>query len=119
VDRSLPRTAIIGAGISGLTAGKMLKDYGVPIGFAQSRPTLFPFVECQSRLLAAYAVGRYALPAAADMERAIDADQNLYTGHCTDSARHTQQVDYFYYEHDIRTRELPAGFKRAQRPVRV
>ena len=28
--RSLPRTAVIGAGISGLTAGKMLKDYGVP-----------------------------------------------------------------------------------------
>jgi cation diffusion facilitator CzcD-associated flavoprotein CzcO len=25
-----PRTAIIGAGISGLTSGKMLKDYGVP-----------------------------------------------------------------------------------------
>jgi predicted NAD/FAD-binding protein len=59
VDRSLPRTAIIGAAISGLTAGKMLKDYS------------------------------------------------------------TQQVDYFYYEHDVRTRELPAGLKRAQRPVRV
>ena len=26
----LPTTAIIGAGISGLTAGKMLTDYGVP-----------------------------------------------------------------------------------------
>ena len=25
-----PRTAVIGAGISGLTAGKMLNDYGVP-----------------------------------------------------------------------------------------
>ena len=25
-----PRTAVIGAGISGLTAGKMLKDYGIP-----------------------------------------------------------------------------------------
>jgi hypothetical protein len=84
------------------------------IGFAQSVPTLFPFVECQSRLLAAYAVGRYALPSDAEMERVIDADQKLYTGHCTDSARHTQQVDYFYYEHDVRTRELPAGIKRAQ-----
>ena len=28
--RSPPRTAVIGAGISGLTAGKMLKDYGIP-----------------------------------------------------------------------------------------
>src|SRR4051795_52215 len=27
---SLPRTAVIGAGISGLTAGKMLDDYAVP-----------------------------------------------------------------------------------------
>ena len=60
VDRAHPRTAVIGAGISGLTAGKMLKDYG-------------------------------------------------------ESARHTQQVDYFHYEHDIRTREMPAGIKRAGR----
>lgn len=84
------------------------------IGFAQAVPTLFPFVECQSRLLAAYAVGRYALPTAAEMERVIDADQQMYVGHCTDRPRHTQQVDYFYYEHDIRTRELPAGAKRAE-----
>ena len=48
-----------------------------------------------------------------EMERVIDADQQLYTGHCTDSARHTQQVDYFHYEHDMRTREIPAGIKRA------
>lgn len=83
------------------------------IGFAQAVPTLFPFVECQSRLLAAYAAGRYALPSAAEMERTIDKDQQRYTGHCTDRPRHTQQVDYFYYEHDLRTRELPAGAKRA------
>ena len=83
------------------------------IGFAQAIPTLFPFVECQSRLLAAYAVGRYALPSAAEMERVIDADQQLHAGHCTDRPRHTQQVDYFYYEHDIRARELPAGARRA------
>ena len=92
------------------------------IGFAQAIPTLFPFVECQSRLLAAYAIGRYALPSTAEMERVIDADQQMYTGHCMDSARHTQQVDYFHFEHDIRVRELPAGSKRAatrRRPVRA
>lgn len=83
------------------------------MGFAQAIPTLFPFVECQSRLLAAYAVGRYALPSVAEMERVIDADQQLHGGHCTDRPRHTQQVDYFYYEHDIRTRELPEGARRA------
>jgi hypothetical protein len=87
------------------------------IGFAQAVPTLFPFVECQSRLLAAYAVGRYALPSEAEMERVIDADQQMYVGHCTDRPRHTQQVDYFYYEHDIRARELPAGIKRADARV--
>jgi hypothetical protein len=83
------------------------------MGFAQAIPTLFPFVECQSRVLAAYAVGRYALPPVDEMERVIDTDQQLHAGHCTDSPRHTQQVDYFYYEHDIRRRELPAGAKRA------
>jgi hypothetical protein len=83
------------------------------IGFAQAIPTLFPFVECQSRLLAAYAAGRYALPEVADMERVIDADHQIHAGHCVDSPRHTQQVDYFFYEHDIRTRELPAGIRRA------
>ncbi|MGE2734516.1 flavin-containing monooxygenase [Mycolicibacterium vaccae] len=84
------------------------------IGFAQAVPTLFPFVECQARLLAAYAVGRYALPSVDEMERMIDADQQLHAGHCTDRPRHTQQVDYFVYEHDIRTRELPAGLRRAR-----
>jgi hypothetical protein len=33
----------------------------------------------------------------------------------TDRPRHTQQVDYFVYEHDLRTRELPAGMARAGR----
>ncbi len=88
-------------------------DNLVFIGFAQSIPTLFPFVECQSRLLAAFAVGRYALPPPEVMESTIDADQKLHAGHCVDRPRHTQQVDYFYYEHDIRARELPAGAKRA------
>jgi hypothetical protein len=94
-------------------------DNLVFIGFAQAIPTLFPFVECQSRVLAAYAAGKYALPPAAEMERVIDADQQIHAGHCTDRPRHTQQVDYFYYEHDIRVRELPAGIKRAAAQVKT
>lgn len=89
-------------------------DNLVFIGFAQAIPTLFPFIECQAKLMAAYAIGRYALPPIAEMERVIDADQEKYVGHCVDRPRHTQQVDYFHYEHDIRTKEFPAGVRRAE-----
>lgn len=88
-------------------------DDVVFMGFAQAVPTLFPFVEAQARLLAAYAAGAYALPDEAEMERVIAADEQLYIGHVTDRPRHTQQVDYFVYEHDLRTREIPAGRVRA------
>ena len=48
------------------------------------------------------------------MERVIDADERSSTSAtCTDRPRHTQQVDYFVYEHDLRTREIPAGRGRA------
>ncbi|MBB5917664.1 hypothetical protein BJY24_006576 [Nocardia transvalensis] len=82
-------------------------------GFAQATPTLFPFVECQARLIAAYAAGRYRPPGEAEMRRVIVADQQFYTGHMLDRPRHTQQLDYFLYEHDMRVRELPAGARRA------
>ncbi len=84
------------------------------MGFAQATPTLFPFVESQARLLAAYAGGRYRLPAEDEMERVIVADQQKYTGHVLDRPRHTQQVDYFLYEHDMRTKEIPSGLERAR-----
>jgi len=85
------------------------------IGFAQATPTLFPFVECQTRLVAAWLVGRYAPPPVAEMERVIDEDQQKYTAHMVQRPRHTQQLDYFLYEHDLRTREIPAGMERAAR----
>jgi hypothetical protein len=47
------------------------------------------------------------------MEATITADEQLYMGHMLDTPRHTQQVDYFLYEHDLRVREIPAGRKRA------
>jgi hypothetical protein len=82
------------------------------VGFAQATPTLFPFVEAQTRLVAAYLTGHYALPPIPEMERVISADQEKYTGHMVASARHTQQTDYFLYEHDLRARELPQGRAR-------
>jgi cation diffusion facilitator CzcD-associated flavoprotein CzcO len=87
------------------------------VGFAQATPTLFPFVECQARLLGAYLVGRYALPDVAEMEAIITADEQKYLGHMVPTPRHTQQVDYFLYEHDLRARELPAGRRRAGAPA--
>jgi len=82
-------------------------------GFAQATPTLFPFVEAQARLIGAYAAGRYRLPSVTEMRRVIDADMRKYTGHMLDRPRHTQQLDYFLYEHDMRTSEIPHGVRRA------
>ena len=88
-------------------------DDALFVGFAQATPTLFPLVECQARLVGAYAVGQYQPPPVDEMRRVIAEDQEFYTGHMVHSARHTQQLDYFLYEHDMRTKELPAGRRRA------
>ncbi|HWI42713.1 MAG TPA: NAD(P)-binding domain-containing protein [Nocardioides sp.] len=87
------------------------------VGFAQATPTLFPFVECQTRLVAAWLAGRYAPPPVEEMERVIDEDQQKYTAHMVQRPRHTQQLDYFLYEHDLRTKEIPAGTERAAAPA--
>lgn len=84
------------------------------VGFAQATPTLFPFVECQARLVAASLAGVYRTPPIEEMERVIAADEAKYTAHMLQRPRHTQQVDYFLYEHDMRTKELPAGLARAR-----
>ena len=84
------------------------------IGFAQATPTLFPFVESQARLIAAYAVGDYRPPSVAEMHEVIKADDELYMGHMLDRPRHTHQLDYFVYEHQMRTQEIPAGRARAR-----
>ncbi|MFD4401248.1 flavin-containing monooxygenase [Nocardia sp. NPDC058499] len=83
-------------------------------GFAQSVPTLFPFVECQARLIAAYAAGEYLPPAPAVMEQVITTDEQFYLGQVLDRPRHTQQVDFYHYERQLRTRELPEGRRRAR-----
>ncbi|HTM84671.1 MAG TPA: NAD(P)-binding domain-containing protein [Mycobacterium sp.] len=84
------------------------------VGLAQAVPSLFPFIECQARLVGAYAAGKYRLPSTDEMHAGIEADHQKYTGHMLDRPRHTQQVDYFLYEHDMRTREIPQGVQRAR-----
>lgn len=71
-------------------------------------------MEAQARLVAAHLTGNYELPGVDEMERVITADQEKYTAHMVPSARHTQQLDYFIYEHDLRTKELPQGRARVR-----
>ena len=84
------------------------------VGFAQATPTLFPFIEAQARLVAAWAAGLYRTPPVAEMKRVIVEDEKKYIGHMLDTPRHQQQVDYFLYERDLRTREIPRGLARAR-----
>lgn len=85
------------------------------IGFAQAIPTLFPFVELQARLLADYLAGRWALPSQADMEKSIRDDEAKFVKHYNNRPRHTMQVDYYLYEHDLKKRVIPEGEKRAKK----
>ncbi len=83
------------------------------VGFAQTIPTLFPFVELQSKLVARYVGGDYALPSTSEMDETIRRDQQIHSGHYAERPRHTMQIEWYTYEHDIWTREIPAGRERA------
>jgi hypothetical protein len=85
------------------------------IGLAQAIPTLFPFVELQGRLLAEYLSGTWALPSKADMEESIRDDEAKFIKHYSNRPRHTMQVDFYIYEHDLTKRVLPEGRRRARR----
>src|SRR5262249_26769334 len=83
------------------------------IGFAQTIPTLFPFVEVQSKLLARYVGGDDALPLIREMEQTIHKDEQFHNGGYTDRPRHTMEIQWAYYEYDLWQREMPAGRERA------
>jgi len=81
------------------------------MGLAQPLPTLVNFAEQQSKLFAACLAGRYALPAPAEMARTIAADEALHKGHFYASQRHTIQVDFDIYCHDLKA-EMERGARR-------
>ncbi|WP_226016867.1 NAD(P)/FAD-dependent oxidoreductase [Novosphingobium sp. FKTRR1] len=89
---------------------------GVPdlfyAGLGQPLPTLVNFAEQQSKLIAAYLAGKYALPAPDAMEHTIVADEKFHTGQYYAARRHTIQLDFDAYVRDLK-REIARGEKRA------
>jgi hypothetical protein len=83
------------------------------LGLAQSRPTLVNLAEQQSKLVAAYIMGRYRLPPRPEMEKIIEADETFYLGHYYTSPRHAMQVEFPHYVADMR-QELIRGARRAK-----
>jgi hypothetical protein len=83
------------------------------MGLAQPLPTLVNFAEQQAKLAGAYLVGRYRPPSPADMERITKEDEALHLGPYYKAARHTIQVDFGVYVHDLH-REIRAGEARAR-----
>jgi cation diffusion facilitator CzcD-associated flavoprotein CzcO len=83
------------------------------IGLGQAIPTIFPFAECQAKLAGRWLGGEWALPAPREIEREIRRDEKRFVKHYSSRPRHTMQLDYYVYEHDLRTRVIPEGQKRA------
>ena len=87
------------------------------IGLAQPIPTLFPFCEFQSKLAAQWLAGTWAPPSPEAMQSEIARDEARYTGHYGKRQRHTMQLDYYLYRHEVLGKVIPAGVKRARRKV--
>lgn len=83
------------------------------IGLGQAIPTIFPFAESQSKLAAQWLAGDWGLPSEPEMRTEIERDEQRYLRHYASRPRHTMQLDYYVYEHDLRTRVIPAGRERA------
>ena len=84
------------------------------IGFGQAIPTIFPFAECQSKLAGRWLAGDWAQPSPSEMQREIKRDERRYVRHYSNRPRHTMQLDYYVYEHDLAKRVIPAGQERAR-----
>jgi cation diffusion facilitator CzcD-associated flavoprotein CzcO len=83
------------------------------VGLGQALPTIFPFAECQAKLVGRWLGGDWALPSPAQMEAEIRRDERRYVRHYSARPRHTMQLDHWVYEHDLRTRVVPEGQQRA------
>jgi cation diffusion facilitator CzcD-associated flavoprotein CzcO len=84
------------------------------IGLGQPIPTIFPFSELQSKLAARWLSGDWAPPGRAEMEDEIRRDEAFHLGHFIDKPRHTMQLEWYGFQHELKTRSIPAGRARAR-----
>ena len=84
------------------------------IGLAQPIPTLFPFCEFQAKLASQWLAGSWTPPSREQMEGEIAHDEQKYAGHYRKRARHTMQLDYHIFRHEVLGRVIPQGQKRAR-----
>ena len=83
------------------------------LGLAQVIPTLFPFCEFQAKLAAQWLAGTFKLPSQEQMEAEIARDDERNSGHYGRRQRHTMQLDYYLYRHEMTKKVIPQGRKRA------
>jgi cation diffusion facilitator CzcD-associated flavoprotein CzcO len=84
------------------------------IGLGQPIPTIFPFSELQSKLAARWLSGDWAPPPQPEMEEEIRRDEAFHTGHFLNKPRHTMQLEWYAFQHELLTRSIPAGQARAR-----
>ncbi len=48
------------------------------------------------------------------MEAEIARDEAFHTGHFIDKPRHTMQLEWYAFQHELLTRSIPAGQARAR-----
>jgi hypothetical protein len=84
------------------------------IGLGQPIPTIFPFSELQSKLAARWLSGDWAPPPLREMEEEIRRDEAFHTGHFVNKPRHTMQLEWYAFEHELLTRSIPLGQERAR-----
>jgi hypothetical protein len=83
------------------------------IGLLQPLGAIMPLAEAQGAWVGDHLLGDYALPSTSEVRAAIAADQAAMRKRYVASKRHTIQVDYDDYLHDL-ARERQAGAERAR-----
>jgi dimethylaniline monooxygenase (N-oxide forming) len=81
------------------------------VGLLQPLGAIMPLSEAQGQWIAEYLRGEYALPDPARLAQDMEAERRKMFKRYVASKRHTMQVDFDNYLHDLR-RERRAGAKR-------